>query len=255
MLHPFVHHTFTFDPLIISTMMLRRNVWGLVLLFQRTFAFVRVSNIVQPTWSRPMALGDFDVELEKPLGIILEERDIASGVQVKELVAGGAASSTQIVAGDVLLQVNSVDVSKSDFESVMDLLLSIDDDKSVLLTLGDGLGQMDMPKNVVKLLKTTKDAFLVDAIVRQAVRECRKRNYKLGDLLKVEVIIGAGVQDRRGQVRFFAIFSTDGVSTYSCNISATGVKQNDKSIQIVALACAKDEGLGQTYELIREERE
>jgi hypothetical protein len=47
----------------------------------------------------------------------------------------------------------------------------------------------------------------------------------------------------------------DGVSTYSCNISATGVKQNDKSIQIVALACAKDEGLGQTYELIREERE
>jgi hypothetical protein len=202
MLHPFVHHTFTFDPLIISTMMLRRNVWGLVLLFQRTFAFVRVSNIVQPTWSRPMALGDFDVELEKPLGIILEERDIASGVQVKELVAGGAASSTQIVAGDVLLQVNSVDVSKSDFESVMDLLLSIDDDKSVLLTLGDGLGQMDMPKNVVKLLKTTKDAFLVDAIVRQAVRECRKRNYKLGDLLKVEVIIGAGVQDRRGQVRF-----------------------------------------------------
>jgi hypothetical protein len=203
-----------------------------------------------------MALGDFDVELEKPLGIILEERGSSSGVQVKEIVAGGAASSTQIVAGDVLLQVNSVDVSKSDFESVMDLLLSIDDnDKSIRLTLGDGLGQLDMPKNVVKLLKTTEDAFLVDAIVRQAVRECRKRNHKLGDLLKVEVIIGAGVQDGRGQVRFFAILSTDGVSTYSCNISATGVKQSDNSIQIVALSCAKDEGLGQTYDLIREERD
>eukprot|EP00546_Thalassionema_frauenfeldii_P015921 CAMPEP_0178897178 /NCGR_PEP_ID=MMETSP0786-20121207/1597_1 /TAXON_ID=186022 /ORGANISM="Thalassionema frauenfeldii, Strain CCMP 1798" /LENGTH=202 /DNA_ID=CAMNT_0020567689 /DNA_START=106 /DNA_END=714 /DNA_ORIENTATION=- len=200
-----------------------------------------------------MALGDFDVQLEKPLGIILEECD-GSGVQVKELVEGGAAASTDIVPGDVLLQVNEVDVSKSDFDSVMDLLLSIEE-TPISLTLGDGLGQMDMPKNVIKLLKSTEDAFFVDGVVRQAVRECRKRTSTMGDLLKVEVIFGAGVQGDRGQVRFFAIFSTDGVSTYSCNVSATGVKQEDGTLQIVSLSCAKDEGLGQTFELIREESE
>lgn len=150
-----------------------------------------------------MALGDFHVELENPLGIFFEERDGArGGLQVKDFVADGSVSSTQIVPGDVLLQVNNFDVAKSDFDSVMDLLISMADHRPVQLTFGDGFGQMDMPKNVVKLLKSTKDALMVDAVVRQAVRECRKRNKKLGDLLKVEVIIGAGVREGRCQVFF-----------------------------------------------------
>jgi hypothetical protein len=202
-----------------------------------------------------MALGDFDVELNKPLGIILEERDNGGGAQVKEVTENGAASSTKIVSGDVLLQVNDVDVSQADFDSVMDLLISTDG--LIHLKLGDGLGQMDMPKNVLKRLKTKEEAFFVDAVVREAVRESRKRTSKLGDLLNVEVIVGAGVSEGgdRGQARFFAIFSTDGVSTYSCNVSATGVRQNDGSIEIISLSCAKDEGLGQTYELIREAKD
>lgn len=199
-----------------------------------------------------MALGDYSITLEKPLGIIIEERaKDSNGVQVKEIIEGGVAESTKMVRGDVLLQVNDVDVTTYDFDSVMDLLISTDG--SIDLTLGDGLGQMDMPKNVLKLLKSTEDAFFVDAVVREAVRECRRRSGKLGDLLQVEVIVGAGVRDLRGQVRFFAIFSTDGVSTYSCNVSATGVREGDESVQIVALSCAKDEGLGQTLELIKED--
>mmetsp|Transcript_38630 Transcript_38630/g.80969 ORF Transcript_38630/g.80969 Transcript_38630/m.80969 type:complete len:252 (-) Transcript_38630:2808-3563(-) len=204
-----------------------------------------------------MALGDFTVELQKPLGIILQERDNDSlgGVQVKELVEGGAAATTtSIVPGDVLLQVNDSDVSTLDFDSVMDLLISLDDSSPARLTLGDGLGQLDMPKNVLKLLKTTEDAFFVDGVVRQAVREIRKRNNKLGDLLNVEVVIGAGVQEeeegKRGQVRFFAIFSTGGASSYSCNVSATGLRLEDGKIEIVYLSAAKDEGLGQTYDFI-----
>mmetsp|Transcript_18943 Transcript_18943/g.35293 ORF Transcript_18943/g.35293 Transcript_18943/m.35293 type:complete len:252 (-) Transcript_18943:64-819(-) len=204
-----------------------------------------------------MALGDFTVELQKPLGIILQERDNDSlgGVQVKELVEGGAATTTTaIVPGDVLLQVNDSDVSTLDFDSVMNLLISLDDSSTARLTLGDGLGQLDMPKNVLRLLKTTEDAFFVDGVVRQAVREIRKRNNKLGDLLNVEVVIGAGVQEeeegKRGQVRFFAIFSTGGASSYSCNVSATGLRMEDGKIEIVYLSAAKDEGLGQTYDFI-----
>ena len=203
------------------------------------------------TPSLSMALGDFTVQLQKPLGIILQECDDTNGVMVKELVDGGAASNSQIVPRDILLQVNGIDVSKSGFDSVMDLLLSLDESSPVSLTIGDGLGQLDMPKNVIKLLKTTEDAFFIDAVVRHAVREIRRRNKILGDLLNVEVIIGAGVQEegKLGQTRFFAIFSTDGVSSYSCNVSATG-RRKDDTIEIVSLSAAKDEGLGQTYQFI-----
>eukprot|EP00584_Thalassiosira_punctigera_P002415 CAMPEP_0172538006 /NCGR_PEP_ID=MMETSP1067-20121228/9500_1 /TAXON_ID=265564 ORGANISM="Thalassiosira punctigera, Strain Tpunct2005C2" /NCGR_SAMPLE_ID=MMETSP1067 /ASSEMBLY_ACC=CAM_ASM_000444 /LENGTH=245 /DNA_ID=CAMNT_0013323415 /DNA_START=41 /DNA_END=778 /DNA_ORIENTATION=+ len=237
-----------------------------LILCQRTEAFIGVNSIPIAITHETrkhhhrasllsMALGDFTVELRKPLGIILQERDggFLGGVQVKELVEGGAAAMhTAIVPGDVLLQVNDDDVSALDFDSVMDLLISLDESSTAVLTLGDGLGQLDMPKNVLKLLKSTDDAFFVDGVVRQAVREIRKRNGKLGDLLKVEVVIGAGVQEegRRGQVRFFAIFSTDGVTSYSCNVSATGLRVEEGKIEIVSLSAAKDEGLGQTYEFI-----
>ena len=165
----------------------------------------------------------------------------------------------------------------------MDLLTT--SSSTVQLVLSDGLGQFDMPKNVVSRLKTTEDAFFIDSIARQAVRECR-RDGRLGDLLNVEVIIGAGISNsnnnkdnndewnehRRGMVRFFAIFSTDGVTTYSCNVSATGIdisgdddnnndagtnvcikqNENNSNIKIVSLSCAKDEGLGRTFDLIVE---
>ena len=200
----------------------------------------------------PMALGDYTVELQKPLGMILQERDNASGVQIKEVVEGGAAATkSQIVPGDILLQVNGEDVSTQDFDSVMDILIGLDEMAPAKLILGDGLGTLDMPKNVLKLLKTSEEAFFIDAVVRQAVREMRKRG-NLGDLLNVEVVIGAGVQDggTKGQARFFAIFSTGGSSSYSCNVSATGIRRDDESIEIVKLSAAKDEGLGQTFEFI-----
>lgn len=223
-----------------------------------------------------MALGDFAVDLRKPLGLILQERDAVAadddggsgrgGVRVKELAEGGvAAARSEIAPGDVLLEVNGDDVSSLDFDSVMDRLISLDDDAPVALTVGDGLGSFDMPKNVLKMLKSSEDAYFVDAIVRRAVRTMR-RDGKLGDVLRVEVIIGAGVQDedddddvgtsrrrRRGKVRFFAIFSTDGgVTSYSCNVSATAVRQDgeDGSVKMLSLSAAKDEGLGQTHEFL-----
>jgi hypothetical protein len=68
---------------------------------------------------------------------------------------------------------------------------------------------MDIPKNVLKTLEPD-EAFLVDDVVRKAVREIRRSGKQLGDLLKVEVVIGAGVKGERCMVRFFAISSTDG---------------------------------------------
>jgi len=199
------------------------------------------------------ALGDYTIELEKPLGIILEERGNGSGgVKVKELVEGGAAAATNsIVRGDVLLAVGEVDTSSLDFDTVMETIISCDSPLSI--TIGDGLGVLDMPKNVIKQLKSTEDAFLIDAIVRQSVREMRRRTNILGDLLNVEVVIGAGVQEdgKTGQTRFFAIYSTDGgVSSYSCNVSSKGRRLDDDSIEILSLSAAKDEGLGQTYQFI-----
>ena len=245
-------------PLVIFTLLLCDGGVAMVHAFIVGTTSAALNNNCAQTHHRfrlSLSLGDYTVELQKPLGIILQERDNSSGgVQVKELVDGGAAAthSSDIVPCDVLLQVNDMDVSTLDFDSVMDVLISLDETSLVELTLGDGLGQLDMPKNVVKQLKTTEDAFFIDAVVRKAVREIRKRNNILGDLINVEVIIGAGVQDegKQGQARFFALFSTDGVSSYSCNVSATGRCRDDGSIDIVNLSAAKDEGLGQTYQFI-----
>lgn len=211
-----------------------------------------------------LALGDFVVELPKPLGLILEERDEtnpdACGVKVKEITDSGSASTSQIAPGDILLKVDDTSVESASFDQVMDLLTAKSPDNRVSLTIGDGLGTFDMPKNVVKFLQSKEDAFFVDAVVRQAVREAR-RNGRLGEVLRVEVIVGAGVtrngDQEKGVVRFFAIFSTDSVSTYSCNVAATGIRKMGSDdgdtagpITIVSLSCAKDEGLGATYDLI-----
>lgn len=59
---------------------------------------------------------------------------------------------------------NQVDVLKNYFDSLMDLLPEAD--SPVNLQLGNGLGQLDMPKNVVQQLKTTEEAFLIDSVVR-----------------------------------------------------------------------------------------
>lgn len=220
-----------------------------------------------------LQLGEYSVNLEPPLGMILEERGDGenSGVKVLEVLkdeetAGSAWKSERIAPGEILLQIDGNDVSKSSFDDVMDILTTPSSESFRTIVMGDGLGQFDMPKNVVQQLESTEDAFLVDAVVREAVRAIR-RDGRLGDLLNVEVIVGAGVTTEkndsavRGMVRFFAIFSTDGVTTYSCNVSATGVRstnnedpidENDpnKDIKIITLSCAKDEGLGRTYDLI-----
>ena len=242
-----------------------------------------------------LGIGEYMIELEKPLGMILEECG-NGGVQVQEVIkgnnAGNAWKSNFIAPREILSTIDGTDVSKCDFDTVMDLLTSSTSSSTsstVQLVLSDGLGQFDMPKNVVSRLKTTEDAFFIDSIARQAVRECR-RDGRLGDLLNVEVIIGAGISNsnnsndnndewnehRRGMVRFFAIFSTDGVTTYSCNVSATGIdisgdddsnidsngagtnvcikqNENNSNIKIVSLSCAKDEGLGQTIDIFREQ--
>jgi hypothetical protein len=199
-------------------------------------------------------LGEFTVSLTKPLGIILEERDAGKpGVQVASLVEGGAAdNSGAIVKGDALVAVDGRDLSQADFDSAMDALITAPGDRPLDIVLSDGLGRMDIAKNLAKSL-SGQEAIFADATVRAAVRQVRIIGTQLGDLLSVEIVIGAGVQDNNTvcKVRFFAIFSTDTVSTYSCSVSATGRKGHpDGPVEITQLSCAKDEGWGQTYDLI-----
>jgi len=63
------------------------------------------------------------VTLEKPLGAVLEE-SAAGGVQVEDLQDGGSAAETGLLRkGDRLISVLGKDVSMSDFDSVMTLLV------------------------------------------------------------------------------------------------------------------------------------
>ena len=60
-------------------------------------------------------------------------------------------------------------------------------------------------------------------------------------------------RDGSVKVRFFGIFSTSGSSgdSYSCNVSATGeIDEATGEVAITRLSCAKDEGWGQTVDLI-----
>jgi hypothetical protein len=75
-------------------------------------------------------------------------------------------------------------------------------------------------------------------------------------------VVGAGIQDDgdRGLARFVAILSTDRVTSYSCNVSSTGICQDNNSyitkgckVKIVSLSCSKDEGLCRAFDLIQGE--
>mmetsp|Transcript_9833 Transcript_9833/g.14771 ORF Transcript_9833/g.14771 Transcript_9833/m.14771 type:complete len:267 (-) Transcript_9833:94-894(-) len=202
-----------------------------------------------------LGLGEYSISLTKPLGIILEEREAGKpGVQVESLAKGGAADAIGvIVKGDALVSVDGVDLSEATFDTAMETIIEAPGDRPLEFILSDGLGRMDIAKNLLKTL-SPEEAIFADTVVRKSVRSIRKIGAQLGDLFSVEIVIGAGVQDegRSCQVRFFAIFSTDTVTTYSCSVAAKGVKNILGDIEIVALSCAKDEGWGQTIDLIRE---
>ena len=76
-----------------------------------------------------------------------------------------------------------------------------------MLTLGDGLGKMDMAKNLARML-APEQAFFVGAVVHAAVRETRRAQI-IGEVQGVEDAVGTAIQDanRRCLVRFFVILS------------------------------------------------
>jgi hypothetical protein len=112
-------------------------------------------------------------------------------------------------------------------------------------------------------------------VVREAVRTARRKR-KLGDVTEVEIVVGAGFRDDDGTggtggeqclVRFFALFSRDGgASTSTCQVSATGVRTQQQqqqqrqgarevegaggTVTITKLSVAKDEGIGNTIDLV-----
>eukprot|EP00316_Scyphosphaera_apsteinii_P013420 CAMPEP_0119320830 /NCGR_PEP_ID=MMETSP1333-20130426/53577_1 /TAXON_ID=418940 /ORGANISM="Scyphosphaera apsteinii, Strain RCC1455" /LENGTH=211 /DNA_ID=CAMNT_0007327641 /DNA_START=293 /DNA_END=928 /DNA_ORIENTATION=- len=201
------------------------------------------------------------VTLPKPLGIVLGEVGDCR-VRIEEFQPGGSAATSglDIAPGDVLLKIGETDVSAMGFDSIMEIILA--QTSPVSLTVTDGLPRLDITPNLANSLKP-QDAVLADLVVRAAVRECRRitgasaeLKEALGELLRVEILLGAGVRpDGRCLVRFFGIFSRSGDSsnTYSCNIAAAGVKRADGRIEIMALSCAKDEGWGRTIDLKRDD--
>ena len=207
-----------------------------------------------------MCASSYTVVLEKPLGLILDEvtPDGSDGVEVGATQEDSNAekSETFIGLGDRLLSVGGFDVAKLNFDSVMEKL--IDADSPVELTMAraayaDDDKPLDITPNLIKSL-SSEDAVLVDKVVRaarSAVRANPQAARDLGRLLRIEIVLGAGVQkDGSVKVRFFGIFSTTGGAdgSYSCNVSATGVEEGGE-VKITKLSCAKDEGWGRTIDL------
>ena len=99
----------------------------------------------------------------------------------------------------------------------------------------------------------------VDRVVRAARAELRAQlaadpalKAELGELLRVEQIVGAGVQNDGVTVKvLLGIFSRDDGGRATGNISATGVI-GDGDVEFTALSCAKDEGWGRTIGVIRD---
>merc|ERR1711879_260740 len=70
----------------------------------------------------------YSITLQKPLGAVLEEC-APGGVKVEDLQEGGSAAETGLLKkGDRLLAVLDTDVSMSDFDSVMGVLVDAADD-------------------------------------------------------------------------------------------------------------------------------
>ena len=82
---------------------------------------VRVS-IGHPRLPGPSALERFGISLQKPLGLVLEDREAAPGVFVADIKGSGSASGSGVQAGDVLLMVGVTDVSALDVDAVVALI-------------------------------------------------------------------------------------------------------------------------------------
>jgi len=205
---------------------------------------------------------DVSVVLGKPLGVVLGEVTSGGSVEVVGLQEGSNADECGLICvGDRLLSVGGRDVSALGFDLVMEALRESPSPVSLSLArcaYPDDDSPLDITANLVKSLSST-EALLTDRVVRaarSAVRLSPLARRELGRLLRVEIVVGAGVQKEKRtiKVRFFGIFTTGGVvdstDTYSCNISATGVLDNADAVRITKLSCAKDEGWGRTIDLI-----
>ena len=139
-----------------------------------------------------------------------------------ELLEGGAAfESGEIKEGDVLMRVGRADVSKLDFDAVMAALVAAPETLTLRLSRklparGDDNAPLDIVANLANQLAkgAPEDAVKIDKVVRRARVVLRERlatetglRSELGEFLRIETIVGAGVQrDGSVKVRFFRFF-------------------------------------------------
>jgi hypothetical protein len=168
--------------------------------------------------------GPVDLTLSKPLGLVLEEfgGGGTAGVVVVSLVEGGAAEeSGEVRPGDRLCVVDGADVSKLDFDAVMAALVAAPETLTLRLSRklparGDDNAPLDIVANLANQLAkgAPEDAVKIDKVVRRARVVLRERlatetglRSELGEFLRIETIVGAGVQrDGSVKVRFFRFF-------------------------------------------------
>ena len=104
--------------------------------------------------------GPVDLTLSKPLGLVLEEfgGGGTAGVVVVSLVEGGAAEeSGDVLPGDRLSRVDGADVSKLDFDAVMEALVAAPETLTLRLSRklparGDDNAPLDIVANLANQL-------------------------------------------------------------------------------------------------------
>ena len=105
-----------------------------------SFRLWNAANSMQETTSSPNETYRFPtISLSKPMGLVLEQDDDEGSVKIVKM-SGAAAKACQggmidACIGDVVVKVNSQDVTTWPLEDIMDAILAVDEDKTVDLTL------------------------------------------------------------------------------------------------------------------------
>ena len=100
------------------------------------------------------------VTLAKPMGLVIEEVNVNSGVQISSINPEGSSTWKNICVGDKILEINGIDCSENSFDEVMELITSSPSSEYIQLTLGrpsktlcvrwpNGVGVASLPGRVL----------------------------------------------------------------------------------------------------------
>lgn len=98
--------------------------------------------------------------LTKPMGLVIEEVSVNSGVQISSINPDGSSTWKNLCVGDKILEINGIDCAENSFDEVMELITSSPSEEYIQLTLGrpskavcvrfpNGIGVASLPGRIL----------------------------------------------------------------------------------------------------------